>query len=130
MGKIAAKKGDQIVGVDIHLVKIPMPAPTPVPLPNPFSGEIEADVSEDVEIEGKGAAIMGSKAQHKTGHIPTGLGFDGQPKDEAKCFIGSPTVLINGKPAMRDGDIAMTCNFPTDLPMGMIKALPCKVLIG
>jgi len=40
-------------------------------------------------------------------------------------------VKINGKMAARMGDTAMTCNDPTDLPIGkVVLAGPCKVLIG
>jgi uncharacterized Zn-binding protein involved in type VI secretion len=35
---------------------------------------------------------------------------------------GSPTVRINSKPAARNGDRALTCNDPTDLPAGTIIA--------
>jgi uncharacterized Zn-binding protein involved in type VI secretion len=37
--------------------------------------------------------------------------------------------LINGKPAARNGDTAMTCNDPADLPVGSVVALG-TVLIG
>jgi uncharacterized Zn-binding protein involved in type VI secretion len=37
-------------------------------------------------------------------------------------MIGSPTVKINGKMAARSGDTAMTCNDPTDLPVGKVIA--------
>jgi uncharacterized Zn-binding protein involved in type VI secretion len=31
-------------------------------------------------------------------------------------------VRINGRPAARAGDTAMTCNDPTDLPIGRVQA--------
>jgi uncharacterized Zn-binding protein involved in type VI secretion len=31
--------------------------------------------------------------------------------------------MINGKPAARNGDTAMTCNDPSDLPAGTIIAV-------
>jgi uncharacterized Zn-binding protein involved in type VI secretion len=37
--------------------------------------------------------------------------------------------LINGKPAARNGDPAMTCNDPADLPVGSVVAAG-TVLIG
>ncbi len=39
MSFIAAKWGDPVIGVDIHLVMVPTPAgPVPTPLPHPFIG--------------------------------------------------------------------------------------------
>jgi len=35
----------------------------------------------------------------------------------------SPTVMINHKPAARNGDQAMTCNDPVDLPIGTVVAV-------
>jgi uncharacterized Zn-binding protein involved in type VI secretion len=37
--------------------------------------------------------------------------------------MGSTTVLINGKPAARNGDTALTCNDPADLPAGTVVAV-------
>jgi uncharacterized Zn-binding protein involved in type VI secretion len=36
--------------------------------------------------------------------------------------MGSSTVFINGKAAARNGDTALTCNDPADLPAGTIIA--------
>jgi uncharacterized Zn-binding protein involved in type VI secretion len=38
-------------------------------------------------------------------------------------------VQIGGKPAARNGDVAMTCNDPADAPMGTVIATG-TVLIG
>jgi uncharacterized Zn-binding protein involved in type VI secretion len=38
-------------------------------------------------------------------------------------------VRINGKPAVRNGDKAMTCNDPADLPVGTVLAVG-TVFIG
>jgi uncharacterized Zn-binding protein involved in type VI secretion len=38
-------------------------------------------------------------------------------------------VNINGKPAARMGDIALTCNDPSDLPVGQVIAVS-TVMIG
>ncbi len=37
--------------------------------------------------------------------------------------LGSATVRINGKPAARNGDTAITCNDPADLPAGTVIAV-------
>ena len=41
---------------------------------------------------------------------------------EATIITGSATVFINGKPAARNGDTAITCNDPVDLPVGKVVA--------
>jgi uncharacterized Zn-binding protein involved in type VI secretion len=38
-------------------------------------------------------------------------------------------VFINGKPAARNGDKAITCNDPADLPVGTVVAAS-TVMIG
>jgi uncharacterized Zn-binding protein involved in type VI secretion len=43
--------------------------------------------------------------------------------------MGSATVLINGKPAARNADPAMTCNDPADMPAGQVIAVG-TVMIG
>ena len=43
--------------------------------------------------------------------------------------MGSTTVLINSKPAARNGDPALTCNDPADLPAGSVVAAG-TVMIG
>ena len=46
MGLPAAKEGDRIVDVDIHLELVPTPAgEVPTPIPNPFDGTIDAQLS-------------------------------------------------------------------------------------
>jgi len=36
--------------------------------------------------------------------------------------MGSETVRINGKMVARNGDIAITCNDPSDMPIGKVIA--------
>lgn len=71
---------------------------------------------------GKPAATKDSKATNTPMHIPQGGQFQKQPSNKATIFIGSPTVKINGKMAARSGDVALTCNDPTDLPSGTVVA--------
>ena len=130
MANPAAKQGDQVVGTDIHIVMIPSPGgPIPTPLPHPFVGQLDDALSSDVNIEGKAAATKGSKASNSPPHIPQGGPFQSPPKDQAEILLGSTTVNINGKPAARMGDTALTCNDPTDLPVGQVVAVS-TVLIG
>lgn len=132
MGQPAAKQGDKIVALDMHIVMVQTgPSQTPTPLPHPFMGLIDGGLSSDVKIMGLAAAVLGSTASNTPSHIPIapGLSFQKPPSNKATIQIGSPTVMINGKQAARNGDKAMTCNDPSDLPAGTIIALG-TVLIG
>jgi uncharacterized Zn-binding protein involved in type VI secretion len=44
-------------------------------------------------------------------------------------MMGSTTVYINKKMAARNGDPVMTCNDPTDMPVGKVIAVG-TVFIG
>jgi uncharacterized Zn-binding protein involved in type VI secretion len=130
MGQPAAKQGDRVVATDTHIVMIPSPGgPVPTPLPHPFVGQLDGSLSGDVNIEGKPAAVQGSTATNTPSHVPQGGPFQKPPSNKGTIQIGSGTVLINGKPAARNGDKAMTCNDPADLPIGTVVAAG-TVLIG
>jgi uncharacterized Zn-binding protein involved in type VI secretion len=130
MGQPAAKQDDQIIGTDTHIVMIPSPGgPIPTPLPHPFTGKLDGELSGDVNIEGKPAAVVGSTATNSPAHIPQGGSFQSPPSDKATIKLGSSTVFINGKAAARNGDMAMTCNDPADLPAGTVIASG-TVMIG
>lgn len=132
MGMPAAKKNDQIVGSDIHIVMVPTPTGTiPTPLPHPFMGIISGGLSSDVNIMGQPAATVDSTADNTPAHIPMppGTAFQSPPSNKGTIKIGSPTVRINGKQAARNGDMAMTCNDPSDLPVGSVIAVS-TVFIG
>ena len=124
MSQPAAKKGDLIVATDIHIVMIPSPGgPVPTPLPHPFTGQIDDGLSDDVNIDGQPAAVVGSKASNMPAHIPQGGNFQKPPADKATIQTGSAGVFINGKQAARNGDTALTCNDPADLPVGTVIAV-------
>jgi len=132
MGQPAAKQGDQVTATDIHIVLVPSPSGTvPTPLPHTFTGIINGELSDDVKIMGMPAATVGSTADNTPPHIPTppGVSFQTPPANKATIRLGSMTVKINGKQAARNGDVAMTCNDPTDLPVGTVVAAG-TVLIG
>jgi uncharacterized Zn-binding protein involved in type VI secretion len=125
MGQPAAKDGDQVVGVDIHIVLVPAgPSLVPTPLPHPFSGQINSALSSSVKIEGKAAAVVGSTAQHSSGHTPTppGTSFQTPPSNSGTVKMGSSTVLVEGKGLARNGDTVETCNDPSDAPVSNIVA--------
>jgi len=130
MGQPAAKQGDQVVATDTHILMIPSPGgPVPTPLPHPFLGQLDGSLSKDVNVGGKPAAVQGSTATNTPSHIPQGGPFQKPPSNRGTVQLGSTTVLINGKPAARNGDKVMTCNDPADLPVGTIVAAG-TVLIG
>ena len=133
MGQAAAKKGDQINALDMHIVMVPAPPapPVPTPLPHMFAGIINGGLSGDVKIMGQPAATVDSTADNTPPHVATapGTAFQKPPSDKATIMIGSPTVKINGKMAARNGDMAMTCNDPADLPAGTVLAFG-TVFIG
>ena len=130
MGMPAAKQGDQILATDTHIIMIPSPGgPVPTPLPHPFTGIIDGGLSTDVNIMGMPAATVGSTATNTPPHVPQGGPFQKPPSNKATIQVGSATVKINGKMAARNGDTAMTCNDPSDLPVGTVVAAG-TVMIG
>jgi uncharacterized Zn-binding protein involved in type VI secretion len=130
MGQPAAKQGDQVMATDTHIVMIPSPGgPVPTPLPHPFTGILDGSLSPDVNVQGKPAAVQGSTATNTPSHIPQGGPFQKPPANRATVQAGSGTVLINGKPAARNGDPCLTCNDPADVPGGTIIAAG-TVMVG
>ncbi len=130
MGQSAAKQGDQITAIDTHIIMIPSPGgPVPTPLPHPFNGLINGNVSSNVKIMGMPAATQGSTADNMPPHIPQGGSFQKPPSNKGQIINGSTTVMINGKPAARNGDKALTCNDPVDVPVGTVIAVG-TVMIG
>ncbi len=128
MGQPGAKQGDFVTAVCTHLIIPPTGGP-PAPAPHPFNGIIDGALSADVKIMGMPAATVNSTATNTPPHIPQGGAFQMLPSNRAQVIIGSPTVMINGKPAARNGDTALTCNDPVDLPVGQVIAVG-TVMIG
>jgi uncharacterized Zn-binding protein involved in type VI secretion len=130
MGQPAAKRGDKIVGTDTHILMVPSPGgPVPTPTPMPFSGTLDGALSGDVVVENHPAAVKGSTASNTPAHVPTAGPFQKQPSNKATVNAGSATVLINNKPAARNGNTALTCNDPGDAPNGTVIASG-SVLVG
>jgi uncharacterized Zn-binding protein involved in type VI secretion len=128
MGQPAAKQGDRVTAIDTHIV---VTTQGPAAFPHPFAGVLSGGLSTDVKISGAPAATVGSTADNTPPHLPTtpGTAFQRPPTNKGTIQAGSPTVLINGKPAARNGDKALTCNDPADLPVGTVIATG-TVLIG
>jgi uncharacterized Zn-binding protein involved in type VI secretion len=130
MGQPGAKQGDQITATDTHIFMIPSPGgPVPTPLPSPFVGIINGNLSSNVKIMGMPAATQGSTADNTPPHLPQGGPFQKPPSNKGQIMVGSARVMINGKPAARNGDTALTCNDPADLPIGTVVAVG-TVMIG
>jgi uncharacterized Zn-binding protein involved in type VI secretion len=132
MGKPAAKQGDQVTAIDVHIVMVPSPGgPAPTPLPHPFSGMLDGNLSQNVKIMGRPAATAGSTASNQPPHLPTppGTAFQMPPLNRATILQGSGTVMINGKPAARAGDQTQTCADPVP-NMGAALIAAGTVFIG
>ena len=115
MRQPAAKQGDQISGVDIHIVMVPSASGSvPTPLPHPFAGILDGSLSPNVNIMGRPAATVGSTATNTPPHLPTppGTTFQVPPTNRGTVVTGSLTVNINRKPCTRNGDQAQTCADP------------------
>jgi uncharacterized Zn-binding protein involved in type VI secretion len=121
MGQPAARQGDRITAIDMHLIQPPGTSP-PVSVPHPFQGIIDGGLSSSVTIGGKAAAMVDSTATNTPPHIPIGGSFVNPPSNKGTIVKGSMTVTISGKGAARAGDTAKTCNDPTDQPVGTVVA--------
>ena len=131
MRQPAAKQGDKITGIDTHIVMVPsITGQQPTPLPHPFSGMLDNGLSPNVKVMGMPAATIGSSATNMPPHIPTppGVSFQVPPTNRGNITAGSSTVMINGKPAARNTDAAMTCGEPPNTNAKVIAA--GTVLIG
>lgn len=130
-GKPAAKQGDQVVGLDTHIIMIPSPAgPVPTEMLIPFSGSLTESLSPDAFIENMPAAVKGSVANNMPPHVPTGGPFENPPTNKASIETGSQTVFINGKSVAVLGSIATTCNDPADAPNGNVIAMSTVIVGG
>jgi uncharacterized Zn-binding protein involved in type VI secretion len=118
-----AKQGDQVTGVDTHILLMPSPSgPVPTPTPLPFTGTLDTALSADIFVDGKAVATKDSVATSTPGHVPAGGPFQTPPTNQATVDAGSDTVFMDSKPAARNGDTAMTCNDPAPLRNGVIIA--------
>lgn len=98
-------------------------------MPHPFAGTLTGGLSNDVMINGKPAAVVGSIATNSPPHIPAGGPFQRPPSNRGTVVSGSSTVFVNGKSLARHGDPVATCNDPVDAPTCTIAAFG-HVLVG
>lgn len=148
---VAAKFGDPVLGVDIHMVLIPAPPapPIPAPLPHPFIGVVFDPIGLAVGclmsavFGGGGPVLINSMPCGNTGtevkgvpHFPTPPGISFAPNDipgnEGVLFMGSQTVNMGGDSIARLTDMVISCNFPINLPTSVCLAVPMgpPVLVG
>jgi uncharacterized Zn-binding protein involved in type VI secretion len=112
----AAKEGDKVVGVDMHLVD-------GSPAPFPFEGKLDGELSEDVLFDDKPAATIDSTVKNQRPHVPPPTKkFDKPPHNKGVVIEGNARVLVNDKPVARSGHLVKTCNDPQDLPTAKIIA--------
>lgn len=131
-GMPAAKKGDQVVGVDTHIVMIPSPGgPVPTPLPSPFAGMLTDALSTTVFVENQPVATEDSVADNLPPHIPAGGPFQSPPKNKATVTMGcSSSVFAQGKKIAIMGSTANTCNDPTEAPNGTVIGTAATVIVA
>ena len=130
MGQPAAKEGDEVVGLDTHIVLVPSPAgPVPTPMPLPFTGKLDDALVDKVLVEDAKAAVKGSKAKNQPDHVAPGGSFQKPPSNQGTVDAGSSKVFFADAPAARVGDQVKTCNDPSDAPVSVIVG-QSKVLIG
>lgn len=122
MGQPGAKQGDQVTGVNTHIITIPALPRLPMlaPIPHPFSGILLEDSSTNVKIQDMPAATVNSVGRNLPPHIPQGGSFQKSPLNQGKVIMGNTTGFINNKPAVRARDTVMTCNDPVDASRGKI----------
>jgi len=128
VGQPAAKQGDQITATDIHIIIPPDGGSRSVP--HPFAGPLSGNLSADVKIMGLPAATVGSEARNSPPHVPQGGSFRTPPTNQGTILQGSATVMINGKPAARNGDQAQTCADPTPNTGAKVVVSGGTVMIG
>jgi YD repeat-containing protein len=140
---IAAKFGDPVIGIDIHLVNAPPPAPplTPLPLPHPFAGVVFDPIGAAIGagmsavFGGGGLVLVNGLPTGNTGtgikaipHIPTPPGLGPHPSDppgnHGTLVTGSKTVHFAGASQSRKMSHVSSCGFPVNLPTSVCMAVP------
>src|SRR3569833_1154673 len=93
----AAKRGDRIAAVALHVVMVPVGSSlVPTQLPHLFSGVLKGGLSSNVNIMKKPAATVDSTADNAPAHVPTspGTSFQTVPKNKRRITQGSGTLYI------------------------------------
>ncbi|MBN1698183.1 MAG: hypothetical protein JW881_11770 [Spirochaetales bacterium] len=137
--KQMAKQDDQVIGVDMHDIKVPTNSGliTVPMIPHPYVGKLADKLSDDVTINDKAAAMKGSKSKYSTpGHIPMppGVKFAKNPNNEGEVSSGTESsVKINGREAAVLGSMVKTCGDPqpqeTCTIVAVGAAVPLPIMI-
>jgi uncharacterized Zn-binding protein involved in type VI secretion len=110
-----------VTGSDTHLVSVGGAPLSAVVLL--FRAPLTDGLSPDVRIGGLAAAVLGSGGTNQPPHMVPGGVFPRPPTNRATVQTASATVRINGRFAARNGDSALTCNDPADVPIGTVVAV-------
>ena len=114
--------GGKLSTIDICLTTVG-PSVIPIPYPNMAAASDVASVAGSVKINGNGAANIKSNFSKSKGDKPgdkRGL-MSGTNDGKAEFIIGSFNVLIEGKPAVRQGDL-MISNSKNTPPMPLAQS--------
>ncbi len=120
MSQPVAKRGDFVVGIDMHFI-VPEGGGKPELLPVPYQGPLEDALSPDVLVENRSVARVGTVSVQE-GHLIAPKSFAAPPHDHGVVVWGSGSVLVNNKPIARNADPVETCNDPVDAPTSKIIA--------
>ncbi|GAA68423.1 DUF4150 domain-containing protein [Pseudoalteromonas sp. BSi20429] len=114
--------GGKLSTIDICLTTVG-PSVIPIPYPNMAAASDVASVAGSVKINGNGAANIKSNFSKSKGDKPgdkRGL-MSGTNDGKAEFIMGSFNVLIEGKPAVRQGD-PMISNSKNTPPMPLAQS--------
>ncbi len=89
----------------------------------PFDGELASGLSLRVLVASEPVAVVGSGATNASPHVAIAGTFQKPPTNRGAVARGSARVLVEGEPIARNGDIAVTCNDPEDLPGASVIAI-------
>jgi RHS repeat-associated protein len=137
---IASTWTDPVLGVDIHIILVPTPVgPVPTPLPLPFTGMVldpaglamnKAMGGSLILVNNLPATNCGTNVMNLPPHLPVPGPFaDGVPGNDAQLMFGALNVELGGSLAVRLGEIALSCNDPTRLPVSVVIASPKGPLV-
>ena len=137
----AAKFGDPVLGLDIHMVIIPGP-PGTAPLPHPFVGAVfdplgaAMGAAIGAVFGGGGPVFVNGMPTGNSGtdvmnipHFPTPPGTgpappDAPPDNEGTILTGSKTVNFGGSSQARELSHVISCSYPVDLPSSIVTPIP------
>lgn len=117
MGTAAAASGDVVVGsCPAHLIPGPVGDPVKAP-PMPFSAPMTLGVVPSVLLMGRPAVVVGSTGLNTPPHVGLHAAdpFFVPATQIGQVTVGSPTVLVGGRPLGRTGSIGTLCASPGSL---------------